>query len=113
MAFKGNYILNFFLLHSTILSACQYVGSTDPTVLPIRKAPLVLVYDPLDNHKIAFGVAHFALRHFPRWCARLTEPVLPTHARARWRHFVASPLCRRRFFRRKLVHPSTSVRPMV
>ena len=40
----GNYILNFFLLfllHSAVLSACQYVGSTAPTVLPIRKAPLV------------------------------------------------------------------------
>ena len=85
---KGNYILNFFLfflLHNTILSACRYVSSTAPTVLPIRKAPLVLVYDPLDNHKIAFGVVHFALRCFPRWCARLTGSVLPTHARARWR----------------------------
>ena len=64
----GNYILNFFLfflLHSTILSACQNVGSTDPTVLPIRKVPLALMYDPLDNHKIAFGVVHFALRIFP------------------------------------------------
>ena len=64
----GNYILNFFLfflLHSTILSACQYVGSTDPTVLPIRKVPLALMYDPLDNHEIAFGVVHFALRFFP------------------------------------------------
>ena len=115
-AFFGNYILNFFLfflLHSTILSACQYVGSTAPTVLPIRNAPLVLVYDPLDNHKIAFGVAHFALRCFPRWCARLTGSVLPTHARARMASLVASPLCQRRFFRRKLVHPSASVRPMV
>ena len=74
------------MLHSTILSACQYVGSTAPTVRSIRKAPLVLVCDPLDNHKIDFGVAHFALRCFPRWCARLTEPVLPTLARARWRH---------------------------
>ena len=48
MSKLGNYILNFFLLfllHSTILSACQYVGSTAPTVLPIRKALLVLVYD--------------------------------------------------------------------
>ena len=66
--FWGNYILNFFLfflLHSTVLSASQYVGSTAPTVLPIRKAPLVLVYDPLDNHEIAFGVVHFALRCFP------------------------------------------------
>ena len=95
MVKNGNYILNFFLfflLHSTILSACQYVGSTAPTVRSIRKAPLVLVYDPLDNQKIAFGVAHFALRCFPRWCARLAEPVLPTLARARWRHFIASPL---------------------
>lgn len=113
---KGSYILNFFLLfllHSTILSACQYVGSTAPTVPPIRKAPLVLVYDPLDNHEIAFGVIHFALRCFPRWCARLAGSVLPTHARARMASLVASPLCQRRFFRRKLVHPSASVRPMV
>ena len=111
--FFGNYILNFFLLHSTILSACQYVGSTAPTVLPIRKAPLVLVYAPLDNHEIAFGVAHFALRCFPRWCARLTGSVLPTHARARMASLVASPLRRSRFFRRKLAHPLASVRPMV
>jgi hypothetical protein len=41
------------------------VCCTDPTVLPIRKAPLALMSDPLDNHKIAFGVVHFALRHFP------------------------------------------------
>ena len=47
------------------MGAVQYVGSTDPTVLPIRKMPLVLVYDPLDNHEIAFGVVHFALRRFP------------------------------------------------
>ena len=53
-----------------VCSAVQYVGTTDPTVLPIRKMPLVLVYDPLDNHEIAFGVVHFALRRFPRWCAR-------------------------------------------
>ena len=70
------------------------MGTTDPTVLPIRKMPLVLVYDRgplrplrgsafgfgqpdrfatgafLDNHEIAFGVIHFALRRFPRWCAR-------------------------------------------
>ena len=53
-----------------VCSAVQYVGTTDPTVLPIRKMPVVLVYDPLDNHEIAFGVVHFALRRFPRWCAR-------------------------------------------
>jgi len=41
------------------------VCCTDPTVLPIRKAPLALMSDPLDNHEIAFGVVHFALRHFP------------------------------------------------
>ena len=41
------------------------VGFTDPTVLPIRKAPLALMSDPLDNQEIAFGVVHFALRHFP------------------------------------------------
>ena len=77
---KGNYILNFFLfflLHSTILSACQYVGSTDPTVLPIRKPPLALMFDPLDNHKIAFGVAHFALRQFSRWCVQLRSRYCP------------------------------------
>ena len=39
--------------------------------------------------------------------------VLPTHARARWRHFVASPLRQSRFFRRKLAHPLASVRSMV
>ena len=60
----------FFLLHSTILSACQYVGSTAPTVLPIRKAPLVLVYDrgplrPLrgslrSGNLIASRQAHFS-----------------------------------------------------
>ena len=136
---KGTtYLTSFCSFCSTaVLNACQYVGSTAPTVLPIRKAPLVLVYDRgplrprrgsafgfgqpdrfatgafLDNHEIAFGVVHFALRCFPRWCARLTRSVLPTHARARWRHFVVSPLCQRRFFRRKLVHPSASVRPMV
>ena len=108
------YLTSFCSFCSTaILSACQYVGSTAPTVLPIRKAPLVLVYDPLDNHEIAFGVIHFALRRFPRWCARLTGSVLPTHARARMASLVASPLCQRRFFRRKFVHPSASVRPMV
>ena len=72
-----------------VLGAVQYVGSTDPTVLPIRKMPLVLVCDRgplrplrgsafgfgqpdrfatgafLDNHEIAFGVVHFALRRFP------------------------------------------------
>ena len=40
-------------------------------------------------------------------------PVLPTHARARWRHFVASPLRLTRFSRRKLAHPLASVRSMV
>ena len=49
----------------TVWSAVQYVGTTDPTVLPIRKVPLALMYDPLDNHEIAFGVVHFALRFFP------------------------------------------------
>ena len=48
-----------------VLGAVRYVGSTNPTVLPIRKAPLALMYDPLDNHEIAFGVVHFALRFFP------------------------------------------------
>ena len=40
-------------------------------------------------------------------------PVLPTHARARWRHFVASPLRLSRLSRRKLAHPLASVRSMV
>ena len=40
-------------------------------------------------------------------------PVLPTVARARWRHFVASPLRQSRFSRRKLAHPLASVRSMV
>ena len=39
--------------------------------------------------------------------------VLPTVARARWRHFVASPLRLSRFSRRKLAHPLASVRSMV
>ena len=42
-----------------------FVGSTDPTVLPIRKVALALMYDPLANHEIAIGVVHFALRLFP------------------------------------------------
>ena len=49
----------------TVLSACESAGTTDPTVLPIRKVPLALMYDPLGNHEIAVGVVHFALRHFP------------------------------------------------
>ena len=40
-------------------------------------------------------------------------PVLPTVARARWRHFVASPLRLSRLSRRKLAHPLASVRSMV
>ena len=48
-----------------VWSACGSVGSTGPTVLPIRKEPLALAYDPLDNRKIAFGVVRFALRRFP------------------------------------------------
>ena len=40
-------------------------------------------------------------------------PVLPIVARARWRHFVASPLRLSRFSRRKLAHPLASVRSMV
>ena len=35
-----------------VCSAVQYVGTTDQTVLPIRKMPLVPVYDPLDNHNV-------------------------------------------------------------
>ena len=48
-----------------VSGAVQYVGSTDPTVLPARKEALALTCDPLDNHEIAFGVVHFALRFFP------------------------------------------------
>jgi hypothetical protein len=48
-----------------VWSACGSVGSAGPTVLPIRKEPLALAYDPLDNRKIAFGVIRFALRRFP------------------------------------------------
>ena len=55
---------------SAVLGAVQYVGSTGPTVLPIRKVPLALMSDPLDNREIAFGVVHFALRLFPLWCAQ-------------------------------------------
>ena len=41
-----------------VCSAVQYVGTTDPTVLPIRKMPLVPVYDPLDNHNVVVcGIA--------------------------------------------------------
>ena len=46
------------------------VCCTDPTVLPIRKAPLALMSVPLDNQEIAFGVVHFALCPFPRSCAQ-------------------------------------------
>ena len=35
-----------------VWSACGYVGSTGPTVLPIRKEPLALAYDPLDNRNV-------------------------------------------------------------
>jgi hypothetical protein len=55
----------FSAVGGAVLSAVQYVGSTGPTVLPIRKVPLALMSDPLDNHEIAFGVVHFALRRFP------------------------------------------------
>ena len=45
-----------------VCSAVQYVGTTDPTVLPIRKMPLVLVYDPLDNHNVVVcGVSYAVL----------------------------------------------------
>ena len=48
------------------------VCCTDPTVLPIRKAPLALMSDPLDNQEIAFGVVHFALRLSPsRYSSRI------------------------------------------
>jgi hypothetical protein len=34
-------------------------------MLPIRKEPLSLAFDPLDNQEIAFGVVRLALRRFP------------------------------------------------
>ena len=77
---KGNYILNFFLfflLHGTILSACQYVGTTDPTVLPARKEALALMCAPLDNREIAFGCAHFALHLFSQRCVQLRGRYCP------------------------------------
>ena len=53
------------VLFSTVSSACESMCTTVPTMLPIRKAPLSLAFDPLDNQEIAFGVARFALRRFP------------------------------------------------
>ena len=56
------YLTSFCSFCSTaILSACQYVGSTAPTVLPIRKAPLVLVYAPLDNHNVVVCSVSYAV----------------------------------------------------
>ena len=40
------------------------VCCTDPTLLPARKEVLVLMYAPLDNHKIVFGCIHLALHPF-------------------------------------------------
>ena len=57
--------LPYFAPLCIAMCACGSVGSTGPTVLPIRKEPLALAYDPLDNRKIAFGVVRFALRRFP------------------------------------------------
>ena len=38
------------VVRRVVCSACQGVGSTDPTLLPIRKVLLVLAIAPLDNH---------------------------------------------------------------
>ena len=48
----------------TVSSAVQYVGSTGPTVLPARKEALALTCAPLDNHEIAFGCVRLALHLF-------------------------------------------------
>ena len=53
-----------WIIRLTVSSAVQYVGTTGPTVLPIRKVPLALMYDPLDNHEIAFGCVRLALHLF-------------------------------------------------
>jgi len=92
-------------LNAPILSACESVSSTDPTVLPARKVVLALASDPLDNHEIAFGVVRFALHLFSQRCVWRWGSVLPTVARARRRHFGASPLRRRFLFRRSIAHP--------
>ena len=47
-----------------VSGACQYVGTTDPTVLPARKEALALTCAPLDNHEIAFGCVRLALHLF-------------------------------------------------
>ena len=38
------------VVRRVVCSACQVVGSTDPTLLPVRKVLLVLAIAPLDNH---------------------------------------------------------------
>ena len=65
-----------------VCSAVQYCVLYRPNCARLRKWALVLMSDPLDNHKIAFGVVHFALRRFPRWCARRWgRYCLPMHGR--------------------------------
>ena len=64
-----------------VCSACESVGTTDPTILPARKVVLALAFDPLDNHEIAFGVARFALHLFSQRCVWRWGSVLPTVAR--------------------------------
>ena len=54
----------------TVCSAVQYCVLYRPNCARLRKWALVLMSDPLDNHKIAFGVVHFALCPFPRSCAQ-------------------------------------------
>ena len=105
-------------LTSSIWSACESMGSTDPTILPARKVVLALASDRgplrplrgsafgfgqpdrfatgafLANHEIAFGVVRLALHLFSQRCVWRWGSVLPTVARARRRHFGASPLRR-------------------
>ena len=53
-----------------VCSAVQYCVLYRPNCARLRKWALALMSDPLDNHKIAFGVVHFALCSFPRSCAQ-------------------------------------------
>ena len=52
-------------------------GHYRPNCARLRKHALVLMYDPLDNHEIAFGVVHFALCMFPLFCAQLRGRYCP------------------------------------
>ena len=52
------------------IECCSVRGQYRPNCARLRKWALVLMSDPLDNHKIAFGVVHFALCPFPRSCAQ-------------------------------------------